>query len=49
MNYIYWIYFNNVGRPEKIIAKNFLELIEIIKRRVDQAQEMPEWIVRGYR
>ena len=49
MSFIYWVYFDKAGSPEKIIAKNFLEFLDILKRLTERTGEMPEWIIRGYK
>jgi hypothetical protein len=49
MPFIYWVYFDKVGRPERIVARHNEEFMEILKRLIERAGEMPEWIQRGYK
>ncbi len=45
----YWIHFDKVGRPERIVVKDFLEFLDLLHRLVERTGEMPEWIQRGYK
>jgi hypothetical protein len=47
--FIYWIYFDKTGRPEKIVAPNAEELSHRILELTMRTGEMPEWIIRGYK
>jgi hypothetical protein len=49
MPFTYWVYFDKVGEPEKIVARHFLEFLDIFKRLVERTGEMPEWIIRSYK
>lgn len=49
MTFIYWIYFDKVGNPERIVAKNYEEFKAILDRIIHRTGEMPEWIQRGYK
>lgn len=46
---VYWVYFDKVGRPEKIVARDLPELWAILERSIRRIGEMPEWIIRGYK
>lgn len=43
----YYIKFDNYN-PERIVAKNFLELMSSIDRLVTKYQKPFEWIIRDY-
>lgn len=45
---IYLIMFDGWDKPEKIIAKDYLELEDIIKRIVLRVSKPYEWIIRKY-
>jgi hypothetical protein len=49
MSFIYWVYFEKVGRPEKIVARHNEEFHQILKEMTLRTGEMPEWIIRGYK
>ena len=49
MPFIYWVYFDKVGRPEKLVAKHYEEFKEILNQLIQRTGEMPEWIMRGYK
>lgn len=48
-SFTYWVYFDKVGEPEKIVAKHALEFRDILMRLIERTGEMPEWIQRCYR
>jgi len=47
--FIYYVYFDRVGRPEKISCKNFEDFKIMLDQMVYRAGEMPEWIQRVYK
>jgi hypothetical protein len=47
--FIYWVYFEKVGRPEKIVVPTMMEFIMQLRHLIDRTGEMPEWIVRAYK
>lgn len=47
--YIYWIYFEKVGIPLKIVAQHNKEFISILNEMIERNKEMPEWIQRTYK
>lgn len=47
--FVYWIYFEKTGRPEKIVANSSLEFADILKRMIERNSEMPEWINKVYK
>lgn len=49
MSFIYWVYFDKVGRPEKIVAKHAEEFTLFLRDLIIRTGEMPEWIIRGYK
>jgi hypothetical protein len=49
MGFVYWVYFDKVGRPEKIVAKHSQEFFIILQDMIQRTGEMPEWIHRGYK
>ena len=49
MTFIYWIYFDKVGRPERLVAKNYEDFKDILDRMIRNIGEMPEWICRSYK
>jgi hypothetical protein len=49
MTFIYWIYFDKCGRPEKIVARNAEEFGRILLDLIIRTGEMPEWICRSYK
>lgn len=48
-SFIYWIYFDKSGRPEKIVARHSEEFFHLLKELVIRTGEMPEWINRSYK
>jgi len=49
MSFMYYIYFDKTGKPEKIVASSFLEFQDTLRMLVERTGEMPEWIMRVYR
>lgn len=49
MSFVYWVYFDKVGRPEKIIARHTEEFMVMLKDMIMRTDEMPEWIHRAYK
>lgn len=49
MIFIYWVYFDKVGRPERMVVKNYEEFKDTLDRMIRNIGEMPEWIQRGYK
>ncbi len=49
MTFTYWIYFDKVGTPEKIVVKSFEEFKHVLETLIYRTGEMPEWIQRGYK
>lgn len=47
--FIFWVYFDKVGRPEKIEVQTLMEFIMQLRNLIDRTGEMPEWIIRGYK
>jgi D-ribose pyranose/furanose isomerase RbsD len=47
--FIYWIYFDKVGKPERIYAKTYEEFKDLLDRLIMRTGEMPEWINRSYK
>jgi hypothetical protein len=47
--FMYQIYFDKVGHPEKIVARHLEELLLIIHQMTERSGEMPEWIIRVYK
>jgi hypothetical protein len=47
--FIYQIYFDKVGQPERIYSKSALEFKDILMRLIERTGEMPEWIIRVYK
>jgi len=45
----YWIKFDRDDRPYKIIAQDFLDLMDQIRRMTEQRQEPFEWVNRDYK
>lgn len=48
-SFIYWVYFDKVGRPEKIVARHHREFMDLLAEWIDRTGEMPEWIMRAYK
>lgn len=46
---IYLIMFDNWDKPERIRAKDFIDLQQIIWRMVMQVGQPYEWVIRSYR
>lgn len=49
MGFVYWIYFDKVGRPEEIRARNMQDFMRILQQMIERTGEMPEWINRVYK
>jgi hypothetical protein len=47
--FIYWIYFDRVGQPERIYAKTFEEFKLALEKLILRTNEMTEWIQRVYK
>lgn len=49
ISFTYWIYFDKIGRPEKILVKTIEEFKDVLTNLIIRNGEMPEWIQRVYK
>lgn len=48
MSFIYWIKFDS-SKPIRIVAKDMLELMDIINTEITKHQMPFEWLIRDYK